>query len=61
MDDVVEGAPVGTADRGEGPVGGVAEGDEVGDEAVRRVLRVKLRAGLFDRPYGEATTETLIA
>ena len=27
------------------------------DEAVRRVLRIKLRAGLFDRPYADAALE----
>ena len=30
------------------------------DEAVRRVLRVKFRAGIFDRPYAEEARESVI-
>src|ERR1041385_1780438 len=30
------------------------------DEAVRRILRVKFRAGLFDKPYVDESRESLI-
>ena len=30
------------------------------DEAVRRVLRVKFRAGIFDRPYADASREAVL-